>query len=86
MMTVKQAKEHCGYQEKPTLPTCGNCGGFASEKQLPAWMIQANAERLNRMPYTVEAQGVEKNMRCLDHGFATRKTAGCRLFRHREGS
>ena len=79
-MPVKKAKEHCGYEAKPTLPTCGNCGAFASDRVLPAWMAEKKKD-WKGAEYTVEEYGVEKNTRCTDHGLATKKTAACRLWR-----
>ncbi len=57
-LSVKAAKDHCGYQAKPTFPVCGNCGAFVSD-----------------------FEKVEKNLRCVDHGFTTKKMATCRLWR-----
>lgn len=80
MMTVKAAKEHCGYQDKPVLQTCGNCGAFASTMKLATWMEERNAET-GQEEYTVEKNGVEKDLRCADHGFAVKKMAACKLWR-----
>lgn len=80
MMSPKKAKEHCGYEAKPTLPTCGNCGAFASDMVLPAWMAEEQKDWKGD-EYTAEEHGVEKNMRCTDHGFATKKMAACKLWR-----
>ena len=81
-LSVKKAKEHCGYQGKPVLPTCGNCGAFASDMALPAWMEEQKTDRRGTQ-YTVEKNGVEKNLRCLDHGFAVKKMAACKLWRQK---
>lgn len=82
-MTPKKAKEYSGYQEKPVLPVCWNCQAFTSEMQLPAWMEERNrsGER-----YTIEENGIEKNLRCSDHGFAIKKMASCNSFKAREQS
>lgn len=77
-MNIKQAKEHCGYEAKPVHHQCGNCGAFASEMVYPAW-VKTDIQRMNydKAGYAL----VERNMRCVDHGFATKKTATCRLWR-----
>lgn len=81
MMSVKKAKEHCGYEAKPVLPTCGNCGAFASDFEIPAWVTQdADRAKFENGTYAK----VEKNLRCVDHGFATKKMASCKLWRARE--
>jgi hypothetical protein len=80
MLSVKKAKEHCGYQAKPVHQTCSNCAAFASERILPKWMEGEINYRVNG-PYTVEANGIEKNLRCADHGFAVKKTSTCRLWK-----
>lgn len=80
MMSVKSAREHCGYNAKPILPVCGNCAAFASDKVLPAWMEDDN-KYVGKQRYNVDEHGVEKNLRCLDHGFAVKKMANCKLFR-----
>jgi hypothetical protein len=69
-LNVKAAKECCGYEAKPILPTCGNCGAFASDFVIPKWALE-NGTYVK----------VEKNLRCTDHGFATKKMAACRLWR-----
>lgn len=84
MMPVKKAKAHCGYEAKPVFQTCGNCGAFASDKVLPAWMQEkadTGKKDWDGSEYTVEKHGVEKNLRCTDHGFATKKMATCKLWR-----
>lgn len=80
MSPVKQAKAHCGYEERPVHQTCGNCGAFSSELALTARMV-GKVHWLTKEPYTVEKNGVEKNLRCSDHGFAVKKTANCKLWR-----
>jgi len=79
-MDVKKAKEHCGYTAKPVLPVCGNCGAFTSERKLPAWMVEYNKNQPGNC--SVEDHGGERNMRCTDHGFAVKKMASCKLWRH----
>lgn len=89
MLPVKKAKAHCGYEAKPVFQTCGNCGAFASDSVLPKWMaekVNASEKDWDGREYTVENHGVEKNMRCTDHGFATKKMATCKLWRAVIGS
>lgn len=81
MMSVKQAKEHCGYEAKPTLPVCGNCGAFSSDFEYPSWAL-TKGERAKFDDGTYPK--VEKNLRCLDHGFATKKMAACKLWRPKQ--
>lgn len=77
-LSVKKAKEHCGYEAKPVLPTCGNCGAFASDFGVPAWVTtNSDLEKFENGTYAK----VEKNLRCTDHGFATKKMANCKLWR-----
>lgn len=88
-MTPKKAKEYCGYQEKPAIPVCGNCQSFTSEMLLPAWMEERNKSGegvyfSRGEMYTIEKNGVEKNLRCADHGFAVKKMASCNSFKARE--
>lgn len=94
-MTPKKAKEHCGYSSKPSLPVCGNCGAFSSELVAPAWMLREIANKGELRVYgggegasvvksaeeIPDSYKVEAGMRCTDHGFATKKTAACRLWR-----
>lgn len=90
-MSTKKSKEQSGYQEKPILPVCGNCQAFTSEMQLPAWMEERNRSGegvyfKSGELYTIEKNGVEKNLRCSDHGFAIKKMASCNSFKAREQS
>ena len=78
MSNVKKAKDHCGYEAKPVLRTCGNCAAFASDFVTPAW-VKTDRDRAYVEDGTYAKQ--EKNMRCTDHGFATKKLATCRLYR-----
>jgi hypothetical protein len=80
-MSVKAAKEHCGYQAKPVLPTCGNCGAFASDFEVPDWAKKPGEEYICKKFESGEYAKVEKNLRCTDHGFATKKMASCKLWR-----
>lgn len=77
-MSTKEAKEHCGYQAKPTLQTCGNCAAFASNFEIPSW-VATDSDRKKFEDGTYAK--VEKNLRCTDHGFATKKMAACKLWR-----
>lgn len=80
MMTPKRAKEHCGYEPKPVLPTCGNCAAFTSDWVVPEWFAKMHPDgTAHGKPLTEYAQ--EKNLRCSDHGFAIKKMASCKLFR-----
>lgn len=80
-LNVKAAKEHCGYEAKPVLPTCGNCGAFASHFEIPAWVkTDYDRERVEDGTYAK----VEKNLRCTDHGFPVKKMASCKLWRPKE--
>lgn len=80
-LNVKVAKEYCGYQAKPVLPTCGNCGAFASDFDIPAWAMEPGNEYTRSMFEIGEYAKVEKKLRCTDHGFATKKMAACKLWR-----
>lgn len=95
-MTPKEAKERCGYQAKPVHPACANCGAFASDLQVPAWMVgefeQEGVLRIHAgasmriykdLAEVPDHLKVEKNLRCTDHGFAIKKTAVCALHRPR---
>ena len=75
-MTKKQAKEACGYTDKPVLSVCMNCSAFTSEKKLPAWMVASNA-KAGFPNFTVEAHGVEKNARCVTGSFPVKKMGSC---------
>lgn len=86
---VKKAKEDCGYEERPFQEMCSNCGAFSSEMILPAWMIERNKTieeaKLKYVEiYTVEKNGVEKNLQCADHGFAVKRTSRCAKWRPAE--
>ena len=77
-LSPAKAKEHCGYDPKPAFPTCSSCAAFASDFDYPSW-CKTDGERAS-----FDARGYaknEKNMRCTDHGFATKKSATCRLWR-----
>ena len=78
MSNTTIAKKNCGYEPKPVHPTCSNCAEFRSERILPAWMIESNAAAAADNTFTVEKNGVEKNMRCASFGFAVTKTATCK--------
>lgn len=83
-LSPKKAKEHCGYDPKPVPRACGSCGAFAVDIELPDWCKKENerhADVPRYSPYTAERHGIEKNLRCTDHGFATKKKATCRLWR-----
>jgi hypothetical protein len=100
MLSPKKAKEHCGYSAKPVLPTCGNCGAFASDKVVPAWMLRDLAKEgelkvygtsggtrvVNTAEEVPESYKIEAAMRCTDHGFATKKMAACKLWRPKQGA
>lgn len=81
MMSAKKAKEHCGYEAKPVLPTCGNCDAFASDLEIPAWAMKPGMEVTRSQFEDGTHAKVEKNPRCTDHGFATKKMAACKLWR-----
>ncbi len=78
MSKISDLKEKCGYQERPLAQICANCKNYSSEKRLEKWMEEAN-ER-GRHKYTVEINGVEKNLRCSIHGFKIKKTATCEIW------
>lgn len=82
-LNVKKAKEHCGYQPKPILPTCGNCAAFASDMVVPQWFAEQHPSGIaHGTPISEYAQ--EKNLLCTDHGFATRKMATCKLWKQKQ--
>lgn len=85
-MASKQlkAKAEQGYRTEPQ--NCGNCAHKTSEVKLPEWMIKRNEERAADAEagrssygreYTVERDGIERNVRCGIGGFAVKKTATC---------
>ena len=80
-LSVKAAKQYCGYQAKPVHPTCGNCGAFASDFEIPAWATGPWEDMTRKQFEDGTYAKVEKNMRCTDHGFATKKRATCKLWR-----
>lgn len=92
-MTTKEAKELCGYQAKPVHKTCSNCASFTSVMVLPAWMLKSlnddgeiriydnGARKYCSEEEVPEAYKIEGKMRCTDHGFATKKTATCNMWR-----
>lgn len=82
-LSVKAAKEHCGYQAKPVLSTCANCGAFSSDFVIPEWAMEPGKERTREQFENGTYAKVEKNLRCNDHGFATKKMAACKLWRAR---
>ena len=88
MSKTLKLKAEVGYSEKPVLPICSNCVEFTSDRVLPEWMIERNASEMGRLDdpdnqYTVEKNGVEKNLRCTRHGFAVKKMASCNKLVHR---
>lgn len=81
-MSIAKVKAQCGYAEKPPQRICSTCTHFTFEKVLSAWMLERNASGEGVMfgsnePYTIEKNGIEKNLRCERHGFAVKKTAHC---------
>jgi hypothetical protein len=77
VMSVKKAKEQCGYEEKPVRASCSNCKAFASDMEYPSWCkTQAERSEFDSKGYAK----LEKNMRCIDHGFAVKKLGLCRLW------
>jgi len=51
---------------------------------LSQWMLDCNTSGegvyFKDAQYTVEANGIEKNMRCSKHGFAVKKMGSCQDF------
>jgi len=89
MLSVKKAKDHCGYEQKPVQKICKNCAAFSSDLVLPKWMVEINEVRLaiqgrRERIYDAKTDGQEKNLRCTDHGFAVKKTASCKLWKARK--
>jgi len=80
-LNVKAAKEYCGYEAKPVLPTCRNCGAFASDFEIPEWAMEPGKERTREQFENGTYAKVEVNLRCTDHDFAAKKMAACRLWR-----
>lgn len=80
-MSTLKLKSDCGYLEKPPQQNCSTCAHFTFEKILPAWMLDQNKSDdktcVSDEPFTVERNGVEKNLRCSLHGFAVKKLARC---------
>lgn len=76
MSEISDKKAACGYTQKVIPSTCGNCAHFASDRTLPEWMEVLNSRRV-RAYYTVEKDGIEKNLRCTKHGFTVKKMARC---------
>lgn len=81
---IEKTKQSCGYDAKPSFPTCGNCAAFAVNLELPDWMQRRNTETPGA--FDIEKNGVEKNLRCDAFGFPTKKTATCREWRAKDGS
>lgn len=85
MSKISAKKAECGYEDKPVNRMCSNCAHFTLDRVLTPWMPESNARRIaepgrfqtNPEPYTVEKNGVEKNMRCTRNGFAVKKMARC---------
>lgn len=83
MSKQSDAKASQGYQDKPVPPTCGNCRGLKSDRILPEWMERENqhGRSFGRVAlWSVDASGVEKNLRCGLGNFAVKKSATCNLF------
>ena len=72
-----EAKEAQGYTT--AVRNCGNCESLTSERVLPKFLVEINESRKERglSLYTVEQNGVERNLRCGIGGFAIKKTATC---------
>lgn len=79
-MRPAEAKAHCGYQDKPVQRICSTCGSFAFDMDYPKWVLERVAEGRDKEPIGAP---IECRLRCTDHGFATKKTATCRLWRVR---
>ena len=96
MSKQSEAQAAQGYVAKPEPSTCINCAHFKSERVLPSWMVRDNVAGKKPWPgfgeknppdrYTVEVNGVEKNMRCGVGGFAVKKTATCNEFKRKDGA
>jgi len=88
MSKQSDAKAHHGYTEKPIPETCSNCRHMASEKKYPAWIEKAMSRGWEKDgygdPFSIETHGIDKNIRCLEGGFAVKKTATCRFFHMKE--
>lgn len=80
MSKQSEARAAQQYVASPVLPTCGNCANFCSDKKLPAWM-ERDKKSYDGTPYTVEAHGVETNLRCGIGGFAVKKMGSCTQFK-----
>lgn len=78
-MSIKKAKESCGYEAKPFRQQCGNCGSFRSDFVIPEWAIRNTIDRSKFENGTFAKQ--EKNLRCAAYGFAVKKTALCKMWR-----
>jgi len=83
-MTVKQAKEHCGYEAKPIRQMCANCEAFRSDFVIPEW-ARSNKAIVRTFKDGRRAK-IEKNCRCADHGFSVKKQAVCRLWKPKEAA
>lgn len=94
MMSPKKAKDHCGYTPTPVLPVCANCRAFALDLVAPSWVSKALSEKgfvqiypkgresfeITSIDQVPDDYKVESGLRCLDHGFAVKKMASCRLW------
>lgn len=83
MSKQSEAKTAQGYEQKPVAHVCMNCRDFASDRALTNWMKSENdrgSEPYSGRHYTIERDGVDRNLRCLVGGFAVNKTSTCRVF------
>ena len=82
--TINEKKAACGYITKCIPSTCSNCANYTSERVLTEWMESVNARR-GRTDYTIEEYGIERNLRCIRHGFVVRKMGVCNDWTKNEG-
>lgn len=78
MSKQSESKEAQGYTT--AVRNCGNCASMTSDRVLPRWLQERNAENArigSPSHYPVEIFGEEKNIRCSIGGFAVKKTATC---------
>lgn len=83
MSKQSEAKQAQGYTDKPLVRSCGNCEHFKTERALPAWMARdkaAGRKAWNGREYSLELDGVAKNLRCGIGGFAVKKLGCCDHF------
>lgn len=76
----KQSEAKASQNYTPKAHNCGDCRNLKFDITLPAWMVQNNLELVSfgKEPrYTVEKNGVEKNIRCGIGGFAVKKMGIC---------